>query len=87
MPQARHGFKARHVLFRADGVGLMGMARKEEIEMKDAKVCMTEIICHAVETIAICVVIGCIGCKALDKLSVDNDGSAKNEPKEQKGDR
>ena len=49
--------------------------------MKDAKVRMTEIICRAVETIAICVVICWIGCKALDKLTVDNVVSVKSEQK------
>jgi len=49
--------------------------------MKEAKVLMTEIICRTIETIAICVVIVCIGCKILDKFNVDGSNEAQMEQK------
>ena len=58
-----------------------GMARRRIVKMKDAKVLMTEIICRTIETIAICVVIVCIGCKILDKFNADGSNEAQMEQK------
>ena len=43
MPQARHGFKARHVLFRIDGVGLTNDAEKENGNVEEVDACAVDV--------------------------------------------
>ena len=47
---------------------LQAREKREGIMLKDKCVCMTTIICHAIETAAICAVIAILGFKALEVL-------------------
>ena len=68
------GLEGAPFLFPCGGNGraLLWWRREEEISnMKTDRVVMTEIICRAVETLAVCAMISIIGCKAVNAIQYE----------------